>query len=109
MRVHKYNAISTKVDGIFFASKKEAKRYGELKLLEKAGEISDLRLQTRWPLFCGDTRLLTPSGRVMVYISDFDYRENDELIIEDPKGMRTEVYRIKKAIMQANGYEIRET
>jgi len=109
MRAHKYNAVRTSVDGISFQSKKEARRYGELKLLEKAGEISGLQLQARWPLMCGITCLKTPSGRDMVYISDFNYRENGRLVIEDVKGMRTDLYKLKRAIMEANHYEIRET
>jgi len=109
MRAHKYNAVRTEVDGISFASKKEARRYGELKLLERAGEISHIRLQTRWPLICGHLIMKTSTRRDMVYVSDFDYHENDELIIEDCKGMRTELYKLKRAIMEANGYQIRET
>lgn len=110
MRQHKYNAVRTSVDGISFASKKEARRYGELKLLERAGEIKNLRLQTRWPLWGYNGKELTSSnGRVLVYVSDFDYMEGRHRIIEDAKGMKTEVYKLKRAIMEANGYQIRET
>jgi len=108
-RAHKFNAVRTSVDGISFPSKKEAKRYGELRLLEKTGQITDLRLQRRWPLMVNGKQLKTPTGRGMVYVSDFDYIENDELVIEDAKGVRTDLYKLKRAIMQANGFEISET
>ena len=52
---HKYNAIPTTVDGIRFASKREARRYLELKLLQKAGHISDLELQPRFRLMSAST------------------------------------------------------
>jgi len=55
VRPHKYHAQATIVDNIRFASKAEARRYGELKLLEKAGEISDLELQPRFPLLAAST------------------------------------------------------
>ena len=108
-RAHKYNAIRTEIDGISFASKKEAKRYGELKLLERAGEIQSLTLQPRYPLRCNGKSLKTASGRDYTYVADFAYWENNKPVIEDTKGMKTELYKLKRAIMQANGYEIRET
>lgn len=109
MKAHKYNAVRTEVDGISFASKKEARRYGELKLLERAGEIEDLELQPRYVLWCKNKILKTPTGRYYIYVADFSYRENEKEIIEDCKGMRTELYKLKRAIMEANGYQIRET
>ena len=97
---HKYGAVRTTVDGIQFASKAEAKRYGELKLLEKAGEIHDLRLQPRFPLHA-----ITHSGseRVGDYVADFRYREGPRgiLRIEDVKGMKTALYRWKKKHAEA--------
>jgi len=109
MRQHKYHAVRTSVDGISFASKKEARRYGELKLLERAGAIEYLDLQPRFELRCNGKPLKTASGRNYTYIADFAYSEHGKEIIEDCKGMRTEVYKLKRAIMEANGYEIRET
>lgn len=103
MRYSKYRAVPTFVDGIRFASKKEAKRYQELKLLEKAGEISDLSLQHSFLLSVGDTII----GK---YVADFVYKENGKSIIEDTKGVRTPVYKWKKKHFEAQmGIKIKET
>ena len=95
----KYGNVKTIVDGIKFDSKKEAKRYGQLKLLEQAGEISVLRLQVKFIL------------SVCTYVADFVYYNKDMvLIVEDCKGMKTPVYRLKKKMMKhEHGIEILET
>lgn len=98
----KYGAVPTVIDGIRFASKAEARRYQELKMLEKAGEIKGLELQPKFPLMvpeCG-------SGfdvRIGHYIADFRYRKGPKgvLVIEDVKGMKTPVYRLKKKMVEA--------
>ncbi len=59
----KYKAVRTEVDGIKFASKKEARRYGELLLLQRAGEISNLELQVPFLLTCNNNPLLYRSER----------------------------------------------
>ena len=106
----KYRNVKVTVDGIKFDSKIEAKRYGELKLLERAGKIEDLTLQTKFKLIGQYAPLLTEKGRHMAYIADFTYWdvETEKRVIEDVKGMKTPIYLIKKAIMQAMGYEILE-
>ncbi len=98
-RKSKYKAKKTVTDGIKFDSKKEAARYEELKLLEKTGKIRDLRLQVPFVLQEGfkDNR----SGkriRPITYVADFVYTEVDtgEVYVDDTKGYRTEVYKIKK-------------
>lgn len=92
---HKYHAIRTEVDGITFASKAEAHRYAELKLLEKAGEIYGLVLQPKFPLYAlgYDAR-----NRVVgYYIADFSYQTaKGHEVIEDVKGVKTPLYRWKK-------------
>jgi hypothetical protein len=95
----KYGNIKTLVDGIKFDSKKEAKRYGDLKLMEKAGEISVLRLQVTFNL------------SVCKYKADFVYYDKtNHLIVEDCKGMKTPVYNLKKKMMKHElGIEILET
>lgn len=101
---NKYGAISVKVDGHFFPSTAEARRYGELKLLEKAGKIRGLRLQPQFPLFVNDHLICS-------YRGDFQFEEAPEwkLIVEDVKGFKTAVYRLKKALLKATqGIEIRE-
>ncbi len=90
----KYRNVRTEVDGIFFCSKKEAKRYGELKLLEKAGKIKNLQLQTQFDLIV--------NGMVVCrYRSDFTFMGEDGLVVEDVKGVKTAVYVIKRNLMKA--------
>lgn len=92
--MNKYRAIRTEVDGIMFASKKEAMRYKELKFLLQEQRISDLVLQPKFPIeVCGK--------KICTYIADFIYNENGIQVIEDVKGVKTSVYRIKKKLTEA--------
>jgi hypothetical protein len=108
-RKGKYNAQKTVIDGIKFDSKKEANRYCELKLLLKAGEISDLHLQ---PIFIlqEDFNKSERHYRAITYRADFQYVENGKTVVEDAKGVRTEVYKIKKKLFEKRfpDYTIRE-
>lgn len=100
----KYKAVPTHVDGIRFASKAEAQRYSELKILEKAGTLSALRLQPRYELVVSGVKIGT-------YVGDFCYWDGHEscTVVEDVKGVRTPVYQLKKKLMKAlYGIEIRE-
>ena len=92
----KYKAVPTYIDGIRFASKKEAGRYCELKLLEKAGAISDLELQTKFPIILNN-------GKICTYKADFSYVQllGSKRIVEDVKGFRTPVYKLKKKLVEA--------
>lgn len=94
----KYNSTKVTLDGIKFDSKKEARRYKELKLLERAGEIKDLKLQPRYTLqesFKHEGATI----RKIVYVADFQYEEKDgQLVVEDTKGYRTETYKLKKKL-----------
>ena len=100
----KYKNVKTTVDGIAFDSKKEAARYGELMLLAKAGAIQDPRLQVPFELIPKQA-----GERAVRYIADFVYTENGKMIVEDVKGVRTDVYKIKKKLMLAvHGIRIRE-
>lgn len=93
----------TVVDGIRFASKREANRYGELAYLLKAGQISNLKLQVRYPLVVNGVHVCT-------YIADFVYDDKGQRIVEDAKGFATYHYKIKRALMKAvYGIDIRET
>ena len=109
---HKYGAKATVVDGIRFASKAEAKRYGELKLLKKAGKVSDLTLQPRFRLSV--IGLWGQAVEIGAYVADFRYFHYGEpdapgvLVIEDVKGMKTDMYRWKKKHFEAQ-YGIRIT
>ena len=104
-RRNKFGAIKTKVDGILFSSKGEAGRYSELKVLEKVGVITNLKLQQKFALnFYG--------FKICTYIADFTYNEpsNSMLIVEDFKGVQTAVFKLKwkmmKAIFPGNDYRI---
>jgi len=100
MRRSKYNARRTEVDGITFDSASEAARYVELKLLERAGKISGLELQPRYELIKAFT---TDSGehiRGITYVGDFRYVDKTgAVIVEDVKGMKTDVYKIKRKLL----------
>lgn len=99
----KYRAKPTFVDGIRFASKREAKRYEELKLLIRIGQISDLELQPKFDIIVNEIKICR-------YIADFRYKENGSTIIEDVKGFKTPVYKLKKKLMFAyHGISINET
>lgn len=93
----KYSSAKTDIDGIRFDSKKEAEFYAELKLREKAGEISHLRLQPRYLL----QEAFKHEGkqyREIEYVADFEYIENGETVVVDVKGFKTTVYMIKKKL-----------
>lgn len=101
----KYRNKPTEVDGILFDSKKEASRYCDLKLLERHGAISNLELQPEYHLKVGDIV-------VCRYSADFRYfdEQSGRLVVEDVKGQRTDVYKLKKKLMLAvHGIEIYET
>lgn len=86
----KYRAVITKVDGIKFRSKAEADRYSELKILERANEITCLKLQPKYNL---DGR---QGFHVCNYIGDFQYYDKDgSCICEDVKGIETELFKLK--------------
>ena len=96
----KYN--NSKYNG--YDSKKEAKRATELKLLEKAGEIRSLQEQIVYELIPAQYRVVGGKRkgieRAMKYIADFQYVDKSgNTVVEDTKGFRTEVYRIKKKLM----------
>ena len=117
--MNKYRAIRTTVDGIAFHSKREAARYLELKLLERAGEISDLVLQPRYPLMAPlTTGTIAGALRgkdypvIGHYVADFAYYDEriGERVIEDVKGMKTAMYRWKAKHLAAQyGVKILET
>lgn len=100
-RFNKFKNKKTKVDGITFDSQKEAKRYLELKLLLKTGEISELKLQPIY-LLQDKFRLDGKGIRAIKYIADFEYIDNKtgKVIVEDVKGIKTDVYKIKKKLFQ---------
>lgn len=93
----KYNAKKTVIDGIKFDSKREAERYCELKLLEKAKEIRNLELQPRFLLQDKFKDKMGTTHRKIEYVADFMYVDKDDKkIVEDVKGVMTDVYKLKK-------------
>lgn len=117
----KYGAVPTVVDGIRFASKREAAYYRELCLRLKAGDIRQLLLQPKYRLWIQPfVRNGIAKGEVIncgEYIGDFQFEESDRgyggvtwtKVVVDVKGMKTPVYRLKKRIVEAlYGIQIRE-
>ena len=102
---NKYRAVKTIVDGIRFDSRKEAARYGQLKFLEKHGKIRNLHLQTRF-------ELAVKGFHICSYVADFTYYNVglDVSIVEDVKGFKTPIYKLKKKLVEAlYGVKVLET
>lgn len=109
MRWNKYGSKKTEVDGVTFDSKKEAKRYQELRILEKAGEITDLRRQVKFELIPSQRINGKVAERAVEYKADFVYTQDGQTIVEDTKGFRTKDYIIKRKLMLwVHGIRIRE-
>ena len=116
-RTHKYRAqaVVCPETGDHFDSKSEYRRWHELRLLERAGEIADLKRQQRYPLSINGNAILIrskgyPNGRQATYVADFTYREDGELVIEDRKGVWTKDAKLKVAVFEAmHGVRVRIT
>lgn len=124
MGYSKYGNRKMTIDGILFDSQREAGRYRELRLLEKAGVIRNLKLQEPYELLPAqrEPSTLTKTGREragrviersVVYKADFAYEERTgeawAAVVEDAKGMRTKEYIIKRKLMLfIHGIKIRE-
>ena len=114
-RASKYGAKKTPAFGRLFDSRAEADRYGELYLMERAGEITELRMQVDYPLKAPENSGLysdavrTEKGAVMRYRADFVYRDKaGKLVVEDVKGFPTPEFKIKRELMRMfYGIEIR--
>lgn len=108
--MNKYHSKKVTINGITFDSRKEAKRYNELALLEKAGHIENLQRQVKFVLIPAQREpdsIGKRGGKIKgklierecAYIADFVYYENGEMVVEDTKGMRTKDYIIKRKLM----------
>ena len=116
----KYYSKKIKANGVVFDSKKEYRRYCELKLLEKGGVITDLQRQVKFVLIPAQREPDTIGKRGGIikgkliekecsYYADFVYYENGNKIVEDTKGIRTADYIIKrKLLLYVHGIRIRE-
>lgn len=127
-KYNKYSAKKTMVNGIEFDSRKEARRYQELLLLQRAGVIRDLKMQERFVLIpaqyervetgeyykTGSKKGIPKTKEVcveqsVVYVADFTYLEDGKLVVEDTKGVKTKDYIIKRKLMlKVFGIKIKE-
>lgn len=82
------------LDGITFASKREMNRYAELKLLESSGQICGLRMQPRFDIIVNGINCGFWKG-------DFYYEDDEGATVEDAKGMKTPLYKLKKKLVEA--------
>lgn len=108
----KYGNRKVTRNGLKFDSKREADRWDQLFLLEAAGEISGLRRQVKIALKGSKGPILTPTGRQAYYIADFVYTDNrlpGVEVVEDSKGYETPEFKLKRAILAADGVEILTT
>ena len=122
---NKYHAKKAYLMGIAFDSKKEARRYAELLLLVRAGEINDLQLQVPFELIPAQREADTVGARggikrgkvierAVTYVADFTYRDKDgNLIVEDTKGYKEgqayAVFSIKRKLMlHVHGIRVKE-
>ncbi len=128
--MNKLHAVKTVVDGIEWASKAEAKRYCELKLLQRAGKISELRWQVPYLLipaqyetyarYSDKTGNRLQDGKRCIehkceYIADFVYVQNGQTVVEDVKGYRdtgsaayAKFVLKRKMMLYFHGIEVRE-
>lgn len=107
----KYGNRKVVLNGIKFDSLREAERYGQLKLLERAGQITGLELQPRFELIPKQRRDDGKPERACEYVADFRYTDarTGQQVIEDAKGMRTRDYIVKRKLMlQVHGISVRE-
>lgn len=107
----KYGNRKTELDGMLFDSRKEAARWCELKLMERAGLISDLQRQVKFELIPNIYEGKKVVQRSASYIADFVYQRGGEQIVEDTKsaGTITDVYKLKKKFMRWKyGIDIQE-
>ncbi len=112
---NKYHSKKVTWNGEVFDSQKEARRYAELKLLEKSGHISELKRQVRYELIPSQRETSTEvytrgekkgqfkKGKVIekpcYYVADFEYIQDEKKVVEDTKGVRTKDYVIKRKLM----------
>ena len=108
MAGNKYGAkkITDPATGFVFDSKAEFIRWCELRIMERAGKISDLQRQVKYELIPKQK-----GERACTYLADFVYKDSDgNTVVEDTKGVRTDAYRIKRKLMLwVHGIRIKET
>lgn len=97
----KYRNKKTQVDGHVFDSRLESERYIQLRMMQDGGLIRELELQPSFTLLPKYKNGDGKSIRAMSYVADFKYKLPDgEVVIEDVKGVKTQVYRLKKKLFE---------
>ena len=96
----KYHNTPVVIDGLRFDSKRELARYRELVLLRDAGVISDLVIHPRYTVMDGYNRKDGTHVTAITYVGDFEYIENGQKVVEDVKGVETQVFRIKRKLFE---------
>ncbi len=97
----KFGNSKVERDGVVFDSKREEARYLELKMLERAGKIHGLELQPKFECLVKGTHVCT-------YIADFGYIDDEGYhVVEDAKGYKTAIYRLKKKLVEALYYPVK--
>lgn len=105
----KYHSKKITIDGIIFDSQREAKRYRELVLLERAGLIQNLQMQVKFELIPSQRIDGKVVERACHYIADFVYQQDGKTIVEDTKGFKTKDYIIKRKLMlSVHGIKVKE-
>lgn len=105
MNYSKYGNRRVNTPDGWFDSQRELKRWEELKLLERAGKITNLQRQVRYELIPKIGRL-----RAIHFVADFQYEENGKIVVEDSKGYRNRLYMLKARLMLfRHGIEVYET
>ena len=107
----KYHSRKITVNGIVFDSHREARRYQELQLLLRAGEISQLEMQKKYTLIPAQKKPSGGTERAVTYTADFVYIDNrtGKETVEDAKGMKTQQYIIRRKLMlYIHGIEVIE-
>ena len=97
--MNKYRNKKVIVEDYVFDSIQESRRYKELKLLLRAGQISNLELQPHF-LLQDSFKKNGKTYRKIEYIADFKYIENGKTIVEDVKGMQTDVFKLKHKLFE---------
>lgn len=107
--MNKYGSCKVQIGGEVFDSKKEASRWRELALLQRAGAITDLKRQVKYELIPSQRMGEKVVERPCTYVADFVYKQSGKTVVEDTKGFKTKDYIIKRKLMlYIHGIKIKE-
>ena len=97
---NKYHAQKTEVNGVTFDSKKESRQWKELCMLEASGGISNLRRQVAFELQPKYTNNQGEHIKAITYVADFVYEKDGKTYVQDSKGVKTDVFKLKKKLFE---------